>query len=324
MEQRETADCAAAGDEPESGTEARALAATLERAVWEALGNEHHSGVGGKASSLDNDSLCLVRPVPAVGGELRFYRGMPQPFRPHSHDFLVIGLVAEGERLLVCNGESRLIAPGDLIVFGPGDVHGCRQQGEAPFSYISITASPCFLTAAKLRGPVVRDAGAARRFAALVRRLLGVANDGEGPANALASLLECLAGAELSKLPDSSMGMTAVHDAAARRAEALLRESLLESVDLRTMAAQEGISEYALIRAYRRRYSITPIQHLISLRTERACGLLAAGELPAEAAREAGFADQAHLTRAFKQRVGTTPAAYRKMVHGKGSKEPLQ
>lgn len=71
-------------------------------------------------------------------------------------------------------------------------------------------------------------------------------------------------------------------------------------------------------------YSITPIQHLISLRTEEACRLLAAGELPAEVAREAGFADQAHLTRAFKQRMGTTPAAYRKTVHRKGSEEPLQ
>ena len=40
MEKQETADCAVAGDEPESGTETRALASALERAVWEVLGNE--------------------------------------------------------------------------------------------------------------------------------------------------------------------------------------------------------------------------------------------------------------------------------------------
>lgn len=114
-------------------------------------------------------------------------------------------------------------------------------------------------------------------------------------------------------------GMSAVH-----RTEALLRKGLSDPIDLRTVATREGISEYALIRAFRRCYAITPIQHLISLRTERACGLLAAGELPADAAQEAGFADQAHLTRAFKQRMGTTPAAYRKMVHVKGNEGPLQ
>lgn len=44
--------------------------------------------------------------------------------------------------------------PGDLLVYGPGDVRGCCQQGETPFSCTSITISPCFLTAAKLRGTV--------------------------------------------------------------------------------------------------------------------------------------------------------------------------
>ena len=34
----------------------------------------------------------------------------------------------------------------------------------------------------------------------------------------------------------------------------------------------------------------------------------------ADAAQEAGFADQAHLTRVFKERFGITPSAYRKAV----------
>ena len=80
------------------------------------------------------------------------------------------------------------------------------------------------------------------------------------------------------------------------------------------LAAAEGISEYALIRAYRRRFAITPLQHLMSLRVECACELLSEGAAPADVAAEAGFADQAHLTRVFKQRIGTTPAAYRRMT----------
>lgn len=79
----------------------------------------------------------------------------------------------------------------------------------------------------------------------------------------------------------------------------------------------EGLSAYALIRAYRRRFHITPLQHLLSLRVECACRLLGEGASVADAAAETGFSDQAHLTRVFGQRIGTTPAAYRGMVRGK-------
>jgi AraC-like DNA-binding protein len=39
--------------------------------------------------------------------------------------------------------------------------------------------------------------------------------------------------------------------------------------------------------------------------------LLAQGSSPARAAAEAGFADQAHLTRWFRRYYGVTPGAYR-------------
>ena len=83
------------------------------------------------------------------------------------------------------------------------------------------------------------------------------------------------------------------------------------------LAAMEGLSEYALIRASRRRFHITPLQHLMSLRVECACGLLREGAPVADIATETGFSDQAHLTRIFKQRIGTTPAAYQAMACGK-------
>ncbi len=44
--------------------------------------------------------------------------------------------------------------------------------------------------------------------------------------------------------------------------------------------------------------------------------LLVRGVSPADVAAATGFSDQAHLTRAFKQRIGSTPAAYRAMVTG--------
>ena len=59
-----------------------------------------------------------------------------------------------------------------------------------------------------------------------------------------------------------------------------------------------------------------PPRELVGLaRLQRAAELLE-GRLPlAEVALSAGFSDQAHLGRVFRDRVGTTPAAYRREAH---------
>ncbi|MET8630010.1 helix-turn-helix domain-containing protein [Kitasatospora sp. NPDC004669] len=58
-------------------------------------------------------------------------------------------------------------------------------------------------------------------------------------------------------------------------------------------------------------YGFTPSDHQRDLRLRRARALLAEGTAPSTAAVEAGFADQAHLTRWFTRTYGVTPAAYR-------------
>ena len=82
---------------------------------------------------------------------------------------------------------------------------------------------------------------------------------------------------------------------------------------MEAFAENEGISAYALIRAYRRMFSLTPVQHQLALRVDAACELLANGAHASDAAAELGFSDQAHLTREFKKRIGCTPGSYAAM-----------
>ena len=49
---------------------------------------------------------------------------------------------------------------------------------------------------------------------------------------------------------------------------------------------------------------------------EAAREALAAGASCADAAWAAGFSDQAHLTRAFKERLGMTPGFYQRAIAG--------
>lgn len=249
---------------------------------------------------------CAVTPIPQIGGERRAYRGFAQPFAAHSHRHYVIGRVEEGERELELNGKLTRIVPGDFIVFNPGDVHGCRHASDELFAYDSVTVAVEMLDGAYLQPRGTGRHDAMKAFDDLLGSIEG-GDDAEVIEQVL-FLASCFdVGEEPPVIPS-------VHEEAALRAFAHLRGHLAEPHAISELSSLDGISEYALIRAYRKRFSITPLQHLMSLRVECACELLSEGASPADVAAETGFSDQAHLTRVFKQRIGTTPAAYRKMT----------
>jgi AraC-like DNA-binding protein len=60
---------------------------------------------------------------------------------------------------------------------------------------------------------------------------------------------------------------------------------------------------------------MAPSDYQRQLRVRAARRLLGQGVSPARAAAEAGFADQAHLTRWFRRYYGVTPGAYRAATH---------
>lgn len=249
---------------------------------------------------------CVVAPIPHIGGERRTYQGLTQPFAAHAHRHYVIGRVEEGERELELNGRRLRIGPGDLVALNPGDVHGCRHVSDRLFAYDSVTIAAEVLDGASLRFPAGAPAKARQAYDGLLRSI----EEGGGAetlerARYLASCLDAKEG---------SRATASAHEGSVLRVSAHMRGHLAEPHAIAGLAAMEGISAYALIRAYRRRFSITPLQHLVSLRVERACELLSEGATTADVAAKTGFSDQAHLTRAFRQRVGTTPGAYKRMA----------
>ena len=91
----------------------------------------------------------------------------------------------------------------------------------------------------------------------------------------------------------------------------------LTSADLTSagLAAAAGCSRYAAYRAFHQVYGLAPSDYARQLRVRAARRLLARDVPPAAAAAEAGFADQAHLTRWFRRYYGVTPGAYRSAMH---------
>ncbi|MGP1256460.1 MAG: helix-turn-helix domain-containing protein [Kiloniellales bacterium] len=77
------------------------------------------------------------------------------------------------------------------------------------------------------------------------------------------------------------------------------------------VAASAGMSREGFIRLFRRHVGMTPHAYLIAGKVCHARDRLRRGMPPAEAAYDAGFADQSHMGRAFLKLYGTTPGAFR-------------
>ncbi len=89
----------------------------------------------------------------------------------------------------------------------------------------------------------------------------------------------------------------------------MLAAEALSPPSLQAMAAPMGLSRYQLLRRFTEVYGLPPHAWLRSYRLERARKLLAQGMPLAAVAAESGFADQSHMTRAFRAFLGYSPGA---------------
>jgi AraC-like DNA-binding protein len=72
-----------------------------------------------------------------------------------------------------------------------------------------------------------------------------------------------------------------------------------------------GLTRYDLSRQFRIMVGTSPYRYLLMRRLEFARERIHRGRPLVEVALDAGFADQAHFTRAFRSAFGLTPARYR-------------
>lgn len=92
-----------------------------------------------------------------------------------------------------------------------------------------------------------------------------------------------------------------------------MRDNLEHSISLIDIARAINRSPSHFARQFRNEMGMPPHHYLVNLRLEKAQNLLDKTRMSiAEIAYECGFSHQEHLTRFFRRRCGTTPAAYRK------------
>ena len=87
-------------------------------------------------------------------------------------------------------------------------------------------------------------------------------------------------------------------------------ENLNQPLTLSELAGLTGLSMWRFATVFRQQVGIAPHRYICRLRLERAQALIREGVPAATAASEAGFYDQSHLSRHFKNVFGMTPGQY--------------
>lgn len=166
-----------------------------------------------------------------------------------------------------------------------------------------------FVGAIELVRPVARDAVMARLFERLFACFTNTYTDSLAREE---SLLCCLMG--LLRRHGMKRPMADHRSACVAKAVRRLDAALDEPASLAELAALSGVSRFKLLRSFAREVGITPHAYLVQKRVRLARQLLANGQAPADAALQAGFADQSHMTRTFMRQLGFTPSRYRAAV----------
>jgi len=249
---------------------------------------------------------------------LLWMRGVTTSYRVDPVSEYVIG-VTHGRAYRLRRGRStRIVRPGQLVVLDPALPHSGSPAERGPWAgRLLVVELPDFRDALfdeddalldlAFPGPVIGDPHLTRRFLALHRDAARGTSALEWQSTLLAFFAD-LAARSPSARPRRSR--TARDDPAVRRAVEYLHNDISRNISLEELAAVAGAAKYRLARQFKDAMGVPPHTYQVALRVRLARRLLERGVRARDVAALAGFADQSHLNRHFRPRLGMTPGQY--------------
>ncbi|MEY9783688.1 AraC family transcriptional regulator [Sinorhizobium fredii] len=236
----------------------------------------------------------------------------------HSHRTFSIGAVTNG-RSSYRNGRHRHdVAAGTVVLMNPEDAHACNPLCDVPWSYRMLYVDMAWLTEIQQVADFTPYAAVASTDPHLYRslnRMFDVLFDAE--VEVLAK--ECAAAAffgDLDKRLEKIEVPLAMATPHIDRAADFITEHCTRRLRLTEIADVSGLSPSYLVRAFRARHGMTPHAYQLNRRIQYGQGELRRGRPIVDVALSAGFADQAHFQRVFKQHVAATPRQYARPASG--------
>lgn len=238
----------------------------------------------------------------------------------HAHETFSIGAVTAGRSNYLNGKKQERIGAGTVVLMNPGDIHACNPDGDQQWSYRMLYVDVNWLSALQQEAGLSTD-GRFSACAAISSRDPGLF----AGLNHLYQVLTDRTADHLLKHSTAVQYFSEVHQTLTpvvtstpqsgdrlSRAADYISDNFTRALKLEEICTAADLSASYLIRAFNQRYGMTPHAYLLNQRIQYCRTRLARGHAIAEVALAAGFADQAHLQRAFKRMVAATPGQYRK------------
>jgi AraC-like DNA-binding protein len=208
--------------------------------------------------------------------------------------------------------------PGEVFCTQPGEVHSAVPSNEGVGSFkVLLVSEQAFAAQCRVEG-LRAPPHFGRIMAKATPRLGGAlrsmhaALEGEATALELQSCLAVMTQAAIAEvlepLPRPNTRLPARDGI--QRLRDLLHSAEGSRVSLLQFARDSGMSQFELLRGFKRLYGLPPHAYELAMRVERARTMLRQGYTVAQAASAHDFTDQSHFTRHFRRILGVTPGAY--------------
>jgi AraC family transcriptional regulator len=235
----------------------------------------------------------------------------------HSHENAHFCLLLQGQFTERCNNRTLECKPMSLSFLDAGETHSDHFHGPAVRCFI-IDVGPSWIEHAREYG--VRLYGSANYEGGLLSHLALKAHTEfcKGDKSSQLAIeglgLELLA--EASRHPNSTLDRSA--PVWLIQAREMLHAHFSESLTHTQIASSVGVHPVHLAREFRRHYQCTIGEYVRRLKVEYACLQISVSDASLhQIALAAGFFDQSHFARTFKQIMGVTPGNYRRFYRSR-------
>ncbi|UOB24745.1 AraC family transcriptional regulator [Pseudomonas orientalis] len=236
-------------------------------------------------------------------------------FDPHRHDTYAIGRTLFGVQSFHYRGGMTHSLPGTTMVIHPDETHDGRAGSDEGFKYRMIYVEPALIQQILGGKPLPFIPGGVstdlrlHRASEVLLQSLDCPIDPMQEQDAMFDLAHALSDA--SGVITSRKSFDYI---AAERAREFIHSALGRSITLDEIADHAARDRWALSRDFRLLFGTSPYRYLTMRRLDLVRQLLAQGQPLVDAAMTAGFSDQSHMTRQFRNTYGMPPSRWVKML----------
>lgn len=254
---------------------------------------------------------------------------------PHTHSFLELSYVEQGEAVHTLNGETSIISKGDYFIIDYGAVHGYSSTSSTPLEIINCLFMPEFIdkTLSKCRdfSDVVNNYMLRYNYSVInINPANYILKDTDGSIGELLhkmlneyseknsgyhEILRCrLIEIIILTMRKSTPPKIICNDKLCEYTIDYASKNLADKNILGSIGKEVSFSTSYLSRKFKETMGVSFSEYLCNMRIEQCCRMLAnTDKKVSEIAYLAGYSDMKFFNSIFKKRLGITPSEFRKL-----------